>query len=163
MRMWNVVAQISSLPLTSAEKRAECLDTNSLSSWSRLQSIKLASHERIPTKQAHKHKQNCEKSPSLVNYLPKIYRKILARARIDFYFGKRNEIYNRKYLYPYFCLATVPEAGTTSVVLTHCGVILSIILQSQGLMEASEKLFDSSSESVLLWGEQQTMGWKHLL
>ena len=39
---------ISGLPLTSAEKRAECLETNSLSSWSRLQSMRLASHERIP-------------------------------------------------------------------------------------------------------------------
>lgn len=40
----------SGLPFASAENRAECLETNSLSSWSRLQSIRLVSHERIPAK-----------------------------------------------------------------------------------------------------------------
>ncbi len=49
---------ISSLPFTSAEKRAECLETNSFSSWSRLQSIRLVSHERIPARQTKTEKIN---------------------------------------------------------------------------------------------------------
>jgi len=43
-----------SLPLTSAENLAECRDTKSFSSWSRLQSIRFVSHERIPANQSKK-------------------------------------------------------------------------------------------------------------
>lgn len=49
---------ISSLPLTSAEKRAECLETNSFSSWSRLQSMRLVSHERIPVRKTKENRIN---------------------------------------------------------------------------------------------------------
>lgn len=43
-----------SLPLTSAENLAECRETKSFSSWSKLQSIRFVSHERIPASQRRK-------------------------------------------------------------------------------------------------------------
>lgn len=45
-----------SLPLTSAENLAECRETKSFSSWSKLQSIRFVSHERIPASQRKKGK-----------------------------------------------------------------------------------------------------------
>lgn len=41
-------------PLTSGENRAEWRDTKSLSSWSKLHSIRFVSHERIPRNQNRK-------------------------------------------------------------------------------------------------------------
>lgn len=38
-------------PGTSGENRAECRDTKSLSSWSKLHSIKFVSHDRIPVEE----------------------------------------------------------------------------------------------------------------
>lgn len=53
---------VSSLPLTSAEKRAECLETKSFSSWSRLQSMRLVSQERIPTQQNNKEQKRTRRN-----------------------------------------------------------------------------------------------------
>lgn len=38
-------------PGTSGENRAECRDTKSLSSWSKLHSIRFVSHDRIPVEE----------------------------------------------------------------------------------------------------------------
>lgn len=46
---WLTLTEAS--PGTSGENRAECRDTKSLSSWSKLHSIRFVSHDRIPVEE----------------------------------------------------------------------------------------------------------------